>query len=358
MDLERCPDEQVCVPRKDTCIRANPWIEYIAARPPRTVATRGNMRTRGQHFRQLSQAGRPILQSPGVKRADASLLCRAFRARHRAPPVVRTSLRAFSFRGLHHLPLTTRQLVERITGAEFAAQRPNDISGIALTDGVNAEDLAPDCVWRFRKGGWLNDNAINMMVMLCKRQFITHRIVVMRPNYFERNTDSLSFFCTEAQWPLKARIRVFDKLLHKTYVWPRERGGPQWVLVPYNLDNIHWLLLAYNVAASTWHSLDSFNIDRSDICQDVHTSLHQAYPTLFAQRHEYEMCNVPQQQDGYQCGVWTIMYVLCFATCQRLSQAVYANASVYAQRYRKQVLAMLLTGPATQAKPVRHGRNK
>lgn len=226
-----------------------------------------------------------------------------------------------------------------------------------------------DTVERLKEPGWFNGDLIGGFADLLFRDFKEKHIYVINSLLSRKhNRESPN----GPQMVLETLTEKKLKLIKNR--WFPENRLPEILLMPHNIGNYHWILLAYDVKSSIWYIYDSFNGNKHlDIIKDYHpriskflgrlenlsedippitvnapsapqqaasrlTATHQQQPPP---PYRYKFVNVPQQTDGYQCGVWVCVYLFCIANGFKLSSDL---ASEVVHDFRLYIAKTMFTG--------------
>lgn len=170
-------------------------------------------------------------------------------------------------------------------------------------ESVNDRDLS-----RLLPGQWLNDEIINFYgAMILTRS--------------ESNRDPT------------AKRKMLDVHYFSTFFWPKlknegyEQGRlAKWtkkidifskdvILIPINHNNSHWTGAAINFRRKRIESYDSMNIDRHQVFKALRSYLDSEHrnkrkkPFDFTGWQNHNPEDTPQQENGYDCGVFTCQFL-------------------------------------------------
>lgn len=154
----------------------------------------------------------------------------------------------------------------------------------------------------------------------------------------------------EESFNMQNRVLIHDRLLRvKRRIfgrtrWPRGRSlvqsGVSTVFVPINYENSHWVLAVYDCQHDTWFVLDSMRITTPEFqgrvrqqVEQIHGHLVSLMATHAVRRPASETAaprggivfatddapdDFPTQTDGYNCGMFVLLYIMAFARGKRL----------------------------------------
>ncbi|KAG1766438.1 cysteine proteinase [Suillus occidentalis] len=170
-------------------------------------------------------------------------------------------------------------------------------------ESVNDRDLS-----RLLPGQWLNDEIINFYgAMILTR--------------------------SESSRDPTAKRRMLDVHYFSTFFWPKlknegyEQGRlAKWtkkidifskdvILIPINHNNSHWTGAAINFRRKRIESYDSMNLDRHQVFKALRSYLDSEHrnkrkkPFDFTGWQNHNPEDTPQQENGYDCGVFTCQFL-------------------------------------------------
>ena len=193
---------------------------------------------------------------------------------------------------------------------------------------------------------WLNDEVINFyMCMLQERDNIQTELScgTRKPSHYfnsffmermfvkgQYNYDNIK------RWTKKFNIFLLDK-----------------VFIPVNINNTHWTMIVVYIQLKRIHYYDSMNgpgIDRylKHVFRWLKDESKEKYRNRYAvediqwQLIEQED-NVPQQENGWDCGVFSILAADFLSDNIPLEDS-YSQSEVYELEYRKRICAAILRG--------------
>ncbi|THH02506.1 hypothetical protein EW026_g384 [Hermanssonia centrifuga] len=175
---------------------------------------------------------------------------------------------------------------------------------------VSDKDLS-----RLRPGQWLNDELINFygQLILSRSEDSKEnpratgskngRLKPLNAHYF--NTFFWSKLKNEGYE--KARLAKWTK---KIDIFSKDV-----ILIPINHNNAHWTGAAINFRHKRIESYDSMNMDRSQVFKYLRSYLDAEHrnkkkkPFDFTGWQDYTFEDTPQQENGYDCGVFTCQFL-------------------------------------------------
>jgi sentrin-specific protease 1 len=110
------------------------------------------------------------------------------------------------------------------------------------------------------------------------------------------------------------------------------------ILVPVNHNNSHWSAAAINFRRRRVESYDSMNMDRRDICKLLRAYLDAEHrnkkkkPFDFTGWEDHTIPDVPQQENGYDCGVFTCQFLASLARGEETFNFCQANMGYIRRR--------------------------
>lgn len=173
---------------------------------------------------------------------------------------------------------------------------------------VTDKDLA-----RLRPSQWLNDEIINFYGAMILSRAERHK--------------------QKSQLNGMAHKKVLDVHYFSTFFWTKlreegyERGRlAKWtkkldifqkdiILIPINHNNTHWTGAAINFRRKRIESYDSMNVDRREVFEKLRQYLDLEHrnkkrkPFDFSDWNDYDPEYTPQQENGYDCGVFTCQFM-------------------------------------------------
>lgn len=170
--------------------------------------------------------------------------------------------------------------------------------------------LDRNSIQRLRHNGWLDDHTIhcfcNLIAYQCSQAMTERRIFLLTTiesstALARRNNASM----------IKPYVKRMARLLgYQTY----SPGDHKWVLMPVNIGDSHWIVMAFDTETGTWWSYDSLNHEHEGVAKNLFLGLKET----MGWKHTsliYSRGRMPMQDDGHSCGVWTCMTIMFF--CMR-----------------------------------------
>ncbi|KAJ3870175.1 hypothetical protein EV359DRAFT_69526 [Lentinula novae-zelandiae] len=167
---------------------------------------------------------------------------------------------------------------------------------------------------RLKPGSWLNDEIINYYGAL----------ILGRSDESKENGDNgIINGVANARKGKVLNVHYFT-----TFFWQKltregyEKGRlAKWtkkaniVLIPVNHNNTHWTAAAINFRQKRMESYDSMDLDRSAVFKvlrgylDAEHRNKKGIPFDFTGWEDYILKDTPQQENGYDCGVFTCQFL-------------------------------------------------
>ncbi|KAK0233372.1 cysteine proteinase [Armillaria fumosa] len=175
---------------------------------------------------------------------------------------------------------------------------------------VTGQDLQ-----RLKPGQWLNDEIINFYgAMILGRSEASKenpavngaakgKVTLLNVHYFS------TFFWSKLDKDgyEKARLAKWTK---KFDIFAKDM-----VLIPVNHNNMHWTAAAINFRCKRIESYDSMNMNRQLVFKHLRHYLDAEHrnkkkkPFDFTGWEDYTLKDTPQQENGYDCGVFTCQFL-------------------------------------------------
>jgi sentrin-specific protease 1 len=190
----------------------------------------------------------------------------------------------------------------------FSSTQPDEV----VIDKYNVEFLRSKLVC-LQSGQWLNDEVINFyMNMLMERNQEQHKIKVLnnpnaKPSYYFNSFFVSKLYLDHREYDYKS-VRRWTK---KFNIFDKEK-----IYFPINLDNTHWTLAIVYITKKEIRYFDSQNGNGTTILKQLlNWVVDEAADKgkTAVQRDEWRLLDsmdqdVPQQHNGYDCGVFSIMF--------------------------------------------------
>ncbi|KIK98321.1 hypothetical protein PAXRUDRAFT_803098 [Paxillus rubicundulus Ve08.2h10] len=180
---------------------------------------------------------------------------------------------------------------------------------------VAREQVCDKDLSRLRPSQWLNDEIINFygaMILSrsesCKENPGSNGVVHKRKQPLDAHYFN-TFFWSKLQTEGYERARL-AKWTKKFDIFSKDI-----VLIPINHDNSHWTGAAINFRRKRIESYDSMNLDRRSVFKGLRHYLELEHqnkkkkPFDFTGWEDYDPENTPQQENGYDCGIFTCQFL-------------------------------------------------
>ncbi|KAG1715794.1 hypothetical protein ID866_1370 [Astraeus odoratus] len=166
---------------------------------------------------------------------------------------------------------------------------------------------------RLRPSQWLNDEIINFYGAMILSRSETCRQKPRANGIAHQKTLDVHYFSTFFWTKLvnegyeRARLAKWTKKL--------DIFAKDVVLIPVNHNNSHWTGAAINFRRKRIESYDSMNLDRQLVFEKLHQYLDLEHrnkkgrPFDFTGWVDYDPEDTPQQENGYDCGVFTCQFM-------------------------------------------------
>lgn len=178
---------------------------------------------------------------------------------------------------------------------------------------IAREQVCDKDISRLRPCQWLNDEIINFygaMILSRSETFRqkpplngTVKTKILDVHYFS------SFFWTKLLSEGYERARL-SKWTKKFDIFEKDM-----ILIPVNHDNMHWTGAAINFREKRIESYDSMNVPRKLVFLKLRQYLDSEHrnkkgkPFDFTDWVDYDPEDTPQQENGYDCGVFTCQFL-------------------------------------------------
>lgn len=371
--MSHCKKLPQCSPYKDLCRKPNAWLIFMMAHS-RANQSDGNskllnktwsLKKKVKTYWKCVEQDLPLcVDAHGfmIHASSNSSLCRMYRQLKNIQvvqiPVIREStLPSFRIEDLEETyEMTTwaegAVKPDRPTPAQFNRSygfehqkarvytdgRPSRVSGPV----VSAARITLSTVKYLREGRWLNDDIINGFMSLMWSYCNKRKVIVYSSTDFGQGRYNINRF-TDTQ-----RIALYEAAKTSCGL----TSEPKLTVIPYNIENVHWILLTYDHVLNIWHSFDSFNSDQYAVASSYHDSLMSMMGFDEPPPFRYKQQMMPQQRDGYQCGVWTCMAGLCAVLGRRLPAEAFkkGQASDYSAKARLFIAKTMYSNSITLTK--------
>lgn len=367
--MSDCRELPKCSEWGDTCRRPNPWTLFMMAhskvrQDPRNahiISKDATMKAKSRKYKTLKLHNDVMCiteDDTDVRSSENESLCKMYREMKGirfdvppAPPIVDAALDELV------LPVgsaPTRAWADRAVVGPRHPEFYNkvygytDVAGVltpltSLSQYVGVDGVA--MMDRIQNRRWLNDEILNSFLSLCMSRCGERRVVVYNSHVFSTTTAPVDM--TKAADRAKQ-----DRIATKA---KRVCGIPvdvdvRFSLIPFNVSNVHWILMVYDHVLETWYSCDSCNVNRRDIAERYHTRLMTMSRRDPRQPFKYDILNMPGQRDEFQCGVWTCMFALCIVTGCKFPHTAYADSTAYGMACRTYIAKTMTTNSLTLVK--------
>ncbi|KAH8100526.1 cysteine proteinase [Cristinia sonorae] len=173
---------------------------------------------------------------------------------------------------------------------------------------VGEQDLS-----RLRPGQWLNDEIINFYGALIQQSSEENKendvAGMKRPKVHQFST----FF-----WS-KLKSSGYEKGRLAKWTKSFDIFQKDIVLIPVNHNNAHWTAAAINFRDKRIESYDSMGMDRTSVYKLLRQYVSDEHRNKKKKEfdwtgwEDYDMEDVPQQENGYDCGVFTCQFLATLA---------------------------------------------
>ncbi|GJE87785.1 Ulp1 protease domain-containing protein [Phanerochaete sordida] len=169
------------------------------------------------------------------------------------------------------------------------------------------EQVSDKDLQRLRPGQWLNDEIINFygQMILCRAEEgkENQRESMLDVHYFS------TFF-----WS-KLKNEGYEKARLAKWTKKFDLFSKDVILIPVNHNNSHWTGAAINFRKKRIESYDSMNMDRAQVFKllrgylDAEHRNKKKKPFDFTGWVDWTLDDTPQQENGYDCGVFTCQFL-------------------------------------------------
>ncbi|KAF8514523.1 hypothetical protein JB92DRAFT_140256 [Gautieria morchelliformis] len=189
-------------------------------------------------------------------------------------------------------------------------------SKYGIVSRAGKEQVADTDLSRLDPGGtlhWLNDEIINFYGAL----------VLERSERFAANKENLLNGAVKKR---KGKVEYLNVHYFSTFFWPKVEKSykdtrlNKWTkkdaaLIPVNHGNVHWTLAAINFRKKRIESYDSMGVHRPNVYKTLRYYLQEEHmdkkkkPFDFNGWVDHYDQDTPQQENGYDCGVFTCQFM-------------------------------------------------
>lgn len=159
-------------------------------------------------------------------------------------------------------------------------------------------------------GKWLNDAIINFYRALIQVRCDNQKLKVWLFNTHFYDKLGLPFHYNEVKrWTKRCKPSIFDKDL---------------LIVPFNILESHWCCGVINFPKKRFEVYDSSHwIDENIFRKKMVRYLQEAQKDILKSKFEEEewstfKCDCPKQDNGFDCGVFTLHFMRCLALNKRV----------------------------------------
>ncbi|KAG7099478.1 hypothetical protein E1B28_001326 [Marasmius oreades] len=175
------------------------------------------------------------------------------------------------------------------------------------------EQVSDQDIVRLRPASWLNDEIINFYGAMILGRSESYKDDKENKGSSGKPLDAYyftTFFWTKLEKEGYERGRL-AKWTKKVDIFSKDM-----ILIPVNHNNMHWTGAAINFRRKRIESYDSMNtMDRSRVFKHLRTYLDSEHrnkkktPFDFSEWNDYTSEDTPQQENGYDCGVFTCQFL-------------------------------------------------
>ncbi|KAM3139981.1 hypothetical protein pb186bvf_007781 [Paramecium bursaria] len=141
---------------------------------------------------------------------------------------------------------------------------------------------------RLNQGQWLNDEIIN--------GYLKH---------LDKNQETIIFNTYHFDLLLKANDNSFQRIIKKAQV----NDSTKYIIIPYNQSNIHWYTITIDLEMKEISIYDSL----TKVCYMTKDQAEEIAKRIKLQDYNFSIRKCPQQDNGYDCGVFTIKNISILA---------------------------------------------
>ncbi|KAL0579803.1 hypothetical protein V5O48_002214 [Marasmius crinis-equi] len=174
------------------------------------------------------------------------------------------------------------------------------------------EQVSDQDIVRLRPGSWLNDEIINFYgAMILGR---SENCQKEKENKGGNGKPLNAHYFSTFFWS-KLEKEGYDKGRLAKWTKKMDLFSKDVVLIPVNHNNMHWTGAAINFRKKRIESYDSMNMDRGRVFKllrgylDAEHRNKKKTPFDFTDWRDYTLDDTPQQENGYDCGVFTCQFL-------------------------------------------------
>ena len=158
-----------------------------------------------------------------------------------------------------------------------------------------------------REGGWVNDEVINFYIQLLKERdtALCSKLDFRRPSHY-----FTSLFISKLLNLGPKGSGIYEYPGVRAWTKKVDVFAMDMLFIPINIENSHWTLVVVNVQKCEIHYYDSLNRSEDKYLEAVQRWLHdeakdkdKSYNAALWKHYSRES-SVPQQQNGFDCGVF------------------------------------------------------
>ncbi|KAH9487128.1 Sentrin-specific protease 1 [Psilocybe cubensis] len=180
------------------------------------------------------------------------------------------------------------------------------------------EQVSDQDISRLRPGQWLNDEIINFYGAM----------ILARSEGSKENPTSVSKDKGKAKMKAPLNVHYFSsffwtKMTQEGYdkgrlaKWTKKLDifSKDAILIPVNHGNAHWTAASINFRQKRFESYDSMNMAKSKVFQVLRSYVNSEHmnkrnkPFNFDGWEDWAPASTPQQENGYDCGVFTCQFL-------------------------------------------------
>lgn len=375
--MSHCETLPKCASRKLKCQRPNSWTVFMMAHSRRlqtiengpVVDKDAKLKVKAARYRELSMADAILFfdrDGHGARRTDNAMVCKVYRQLKNITfaPVLRTLPPSTASTALV-LPTGS---AATISWADRAVVRLDDLpthfnrvygfsSGSvrrlrAETNVTDVKRLHMPVPGGMISESWFNDSIMNGFMSLLWSSCPARGAMILESQVFASNVKGGATF-------EQARGLNIIKNARSACGMAASNSGPsvRVTLFPYNLGSCHWILMAFDHTIQSWHSYDSYGGHHASVARRFHAHLFRNMNLPKPLKFEYKKKEIPQQNDAFQCGVWTCMSALCLVTNKHFPKHAFSTsasttaASAYSMAARIYIAKTMFTNSITLVVP-------
>ena len=153
--------------------------------------------------------------------------------------------------------------------------------------------------------GFITDAVIDNYLLLLKDHFVSSKgrtIDIMSTDFSKHLTDKKG---KQNELKIKANNTAISSL--------GQNINNKIIYIPYNIDNIHWVLIVADLNQNKLFYYDSLKTQDDYLweghCNNIQNSLTEIYSIKSVWSKSELILSNPQQINGYDCGIYVLMYI-------------------------------------------------